>query len=151
MEGCIKEEVVNIFDVVTSTLPALGIALGEPGACSNNLPRESPWMQFATEFWNGRAIVKMICKYGEAVLVVGLGETPSFADERALRRSVDTVYVGARDVLPDQARGAISWRYFNTFKVIYDSLCDGPFTMVQGGGIMLRGSLLAHYRRERWP
>ena len=47
-------------------------------------------MQFATEFWNGRAIVKMICKYGEAVLVVGLGETPSFADERALRRSVDT-------------------------------------------------------------
>ena len=91
MEGCIKEEVVNIFDVVTSTLPALGIALGEPGACSNNLPRESPWMQFATEFWNGRAIVKMNCTYGEAVLVVGLGETPSFADERALRRSVDTL------------------------------------------------------------
>ena len=57
MEGCIKEEAVNIFDVVTSTLPALGIALGEPGASSNILPRESPWMQFATEFWNGRAIV----------------------------------------------------------------------------------------------
>ena len=91
-------------------------------------------MQFATEFWNGRAIAKMFCKYGEAVLVVGLGETPSFADERALRRSVDSVYVGARDVLPDQARGAISWRDFNTFKMIYDSLCEGPFTLVQGGG-----------------
>ena len=108
-------------------------------------------MQFATEFWNGRAIAKTKCTYGEAVLVVGLGETPSFADERALRRSVDSVYVGARDVLPDQARGAISWRDFNTFKMIYDSLCDGPFTMVQGGGIMLRGSLLSRNRRERWP
>ena len=34
-------------------------------------------MQFATEFWNGRAIAKIICTYGEAVLVVGLGETQS--------------------------------------------------------------------------
>ena len=57
MEGCIKEEGVNIFGVVTSASPALGIALGESGAFPNNLPRESPWMQFATEFWNGRAIV----------------------------------------------------------------------------------------------
>ena len=59
--------------------------------------------------------------------------------------------MGARDVLPDQAKGAISRRNYNTFKAIYDSLCDGPSTVVQGGGIMLRGSLLAHYRQERWP
>ena len=47
--------------------------------------------------------------------------------------------MGARDVLPDQARGAISWRDFNKFKMIYDSLCDGPFAMVQRGGDNAQG------------
>ena len=57
------------------------------------------------------------------------------------------VYVGARDVLPDQARGTISWR---EFKTVYDSLFEGPFTKAQGGGLryMIGGSLLAHYRRR---
>ena len=106
-------------------------------------------MQFATEFWNGRAIVKM----KELVVYLGLwlGETPTFQMKEPCCHSVETIYVGARDVLPDQARGAISWRSYKTFKAIYDSLCDGPSTVVQGGGIMLRGALLAHYRRERWP
>ena len=65
----------------------------------------------------------------------GLGETPSFADERALRHGGDKVYVGARDVLPDQARGTISWREFMT---VYDSLFEGPFTKAQGGRITVQ-------------
>ena len=88
-------------------------------------------MQFATEFWNGRAIVKM----KELVVYLGLllGETPTFQMKEPCCHSVETIYVGARDVLPDQARGAISWQNFNTFKAIYDSLCDGPYIVVQEG------------------
>ena len=82
----------------------------------------------------------------------GLGETPSFADERALRHGGDKVYVGARDVLPDQARGTVSWRCFKMFKMIYNSRCDGSYTVAQGGlRDNAQGSLLDHYRRERWP
>ena len=62
----------------------------------------------------------------------GQGETPCFADKRALCHGGDKVYVGARDVLPDQARGTISWQ---EFKTVYDSLFEGPFTKAQGGRI----------------
>ena len=108
-------------------------------------------MQFATEFWSGRAIAKM--KELVEYLGLWLGETPTHQMKEPCCHSVETIYVGARarELLPDQARGAISRRSYNTFKAIYDSLCDGPSTVVQGGGIMLRGSLLAHYRQERWP
>ena len=64
----------------------------------------------------------------------GLGENPNFAEEGALRHSVDTVYVGARDVLPDQARGAISWRYFNSSRRYMIHYVMGHSLWSKGGG-----------------
>ena len=63
----------------------------------------------------------------------------------------DKVYVGVRDVLPDQARGTISWRCFKMFKMIYNSRCDDGSQTVAQGGLRdnAQGSLLDHYRRER--
>lgn len=41
---------------------------------------------------------------------------------------------------------------FKMFKMIYNSRCDGSYTVAQGGlRDNAQGLLLDHYRRERWP
>merc|ERR1711982_242034 len=88
----------------------------------------------------------------ELVVYLGLwlGETPTFQMKEPCCHSEDYLCGRQRRAARSGPGRDLSAK-IQYIQAIYDSLCDGPSTVVQGGGIMLRGSLLAHYRRQRGP
>ena len=63
----------------------------------------------ASDLTTHRSMIMQVVARGS--LLYG-GETPTYQMKEPCCHSMETIYVGARDVLPDQARGTISWRCF---------------------------------------